>query len=125
MAVIRRTYKNIALSNLHTVLIEGRCEIGATGAVGALHGSLFSVARASAGTYNITLDVQSGIIDFYNVQASVVSSTNLLVKVASVNTSTGVIQVVCLQAADGATATDPASGSSLCFSISVKNRSAS
>jgi hypothetical protein len=122
MAIVRRLYNQARFGNPYEVQIRGNVAIGASGAVGAQVGLGFSVVKeAGAGTYTVTLDAENGLIEVYDVSASVIaSSTDLLAHVTAFDLSAGTFTVVC--ETDGGVATNPASGARLCFRCVVKNK---
>lgn len=70
MSIVNRLYTDVKVAQPGTVVIHGRFAVGATGAVGTVHGTGFTVARTGTGAYTITLTARSGVpnILYANVQ---------------------------------------------------------
>jgi hypothetical protein len=110
------------------VHIFGKVAIGATGAptMSAINSKgVASVVRASAGRYTITLqDKYNRFLDFSMIQVNATASGAPDFYVASVDVVGAKTLVVQCAAADGTTATDPASGVTIYFHVTVANSSA-
>ena len=85
-------------NGLTDVLVSGRAAIGAVGAVGALTGPGYSVAKGSAddGEYTVTMD--DSAVDIKWVNASILGETGealqLDAQIKSVSTNSFIIQCV-------------------------------
>lgn len=122
MAIVRRLYNQARMGNPYEVSIRGNVLIGSSGAVGVQQGLGFSVVKESGtGTYTVTLDAEHGVIELYDVSATVIaSSTDLIAHVTAYSLANGTFTIV--TETDGGTATNPSSGARLCFRCVVKNK---
>jgi hypothetical protein len=112
------------------VRLFGKVSIGATGAptLDAVNSKgVASITRNSAGNYTVVLqDVYSRFMDFHPclvVGAGTPAAPHCFVVSESVANVASKAIVIQFTAADGVTATDPADGESLRFTLDLKNSS--
>lgn len=124
MAIIRRTFPGANASQPNLIMVAGRVAIGATGAVGASVGKLFTVTRTAAGLYTVTLDSSGAVPAIVYAAANLVFATGSDTQTVSILTLDATNKKITLQVNDAGTvdtAADPPSGSILQFLILVQN----
>lgn len=126
MAIVKRTYNDLKMTQPFVVDIAGKVAIGSTGAVGTATGKGFVVTRTGAGLYTITITATSGVPAILWAAVDVVFATagnTQTAKILTMNATTGVVTIQCNDAGTVDVAADPPSGSLLIFRISVQNAS--
>jgi hypothetical protein len=124
MAIVKRTYDDLKLTQPFVVDIVGKVAIGSTGAVGTATGKGFVVTRTGAGLYTITITATNGVPAILWAHVDVVFATagnTQTAKILTINATTGVVTIQTNDAGTVDVAADPPSGSILIFRVAVQN----
>lgn len=126
MAIVSHLYP-FQVSQPRLVGIYGKVAIGGSGAVGAISGKGFTIARTATGLYTITITAQANKVpDILNAWVDVIFATGsatLGAKVLTLVPSTGKVTIQTATAAAPNTAADPTSGAILQLALIVQNSS--
>ncbi len=106
------------------VLVAGRVAIGGSGAVGTQTGKGFSVAKASTGTYTVTITANGGVPNILAVIPHVGNNSASVQHLAyhkTQSTTAGTVTIITVASDTPETPADPATGAVLEFIIAVQN----
>lgn len=119
MAILRALRPFAKVGYPHEVHISARAEIGATGAVGDVHGRYVTFARTGVGVYTATISNSGGLLDLLYAECEVLNTTQLLMARVAFVLATGVFTITV--ETTGGTDTEITDGGSLCFRAIVVN----
>lgn len=118
MALTLKTHVIAQHSYPNMTFVAGKVAIGATGAVGAVTGEGFTIARTGAGLYTVTIAGTGGVAKILYFKADVVFATGSNTQDVHTLThgiSTRTFTIITSDAGTVDTAADPPSGSLLTF----------
>jgi len=119
MPLNKLTRRTVGASVSNLVIISGKFQVGASGAItaGTQQGKMFTPVRTSTGLYTITL-TGVGAVNIIHADAGVIEDSatpTTATRLRKADNATRIVQVQCGANASPQTAADPPSGSWVTF----------